>query len=347
MRAWRLTGEPSVEHGLRQDDSQSECTPPIGRQVVVRVRAAALNFRDAMILRGTYAVPAAPGTVPVSDGAGDVVAVGPDTRDLVVGDRVVSTYFPRWRGGTLTAGDAVEQFGSSRDGVLGEWFVCEEDELVRPPAHLDAAEAATLPCSALTAWSALTGPAPVLPGQTVLTLGTGGVALFAVQFARLFGVRVISATSSADKAKKLADLGADATIDYRAEPNWDRAVLEETDGAGVDRVVETVGPQTLERSIRSTAVNGEIAHVGGGGFGDEQPVALDPRILHGRALTVRRVTVGSRQDFEVMNRAIALHRLRPVIDTVVGFDSAPRAYERLVDRAHVGKIVVDVSDCRD
>ncbi|MDL9948144.1 NAD(P)-dependent alcohol dehydrogenase [Gordonia sp. ABSL11-1] len=344
MRSWSLTGNHlgSIADGLSLDEVSTEPPEPVGRQVVVRVRAAALNFRDAMILRNTYALKADAGTIPLSDGAGDVVAVGPLVRHLNVGDRVVSTYFPRWRSGPLEPEYAGDQFGAGRDGLLAEWLVCEEHELVRPPAHLSACEAATLPCSAVTAWSALTGHRPVLPGQTILTLGTGGVSLFVVQLGQLFGVRIIAATSSGTKAARLKALGADTVIDYSTNSSWDKEVLEATDGYGVDRVIETVGPQTLERSIRSTAVGGEIAHVGGGGFADSDATTFDPRVLHGRSLSLRRVTVGSRHDFEMMNRAIAVHRLRPVVDALIGFEDAPLAYERLVDRSHVGKVVVDV-----
>ncbi|EME22677.1 zinc-binding alcohol dehydrogenase family protein [Rhodococcus triatomae BKS 15-14] len=308
----------------------------------MRMHAAALNYRDVMIMRGDYAIPAATGTVPLSDGAGEVMAIGDGVQSLAVGDRVTSTYFLRWIDGTLTPELVREQFGASRDGVLAEYLLCSEESLVKMPDHLTMEEAATLPCSALTAWSALTGPRPVLPGESVLTLGTGGVSLFAVQLAQLFGARVIAATSSEAKAERIRELGADTVINYQEHPEWDRLVLDATAGRGVDRVIETVGPQTLDRSIRSTAFGGELAHIGGGGFSDPASQTFDPRVLHGRSLTLRRITVGSRCAFEQMNRAITLHQLRPVIDKVVPFADAADAYRRIQERSHVGKAVVAI-----
>lgn len=341
MKAWRLTGEYTVDPtvGLVLDASADNPDPAPG-QVVVRIHAASINFRDLMLMRGDYAIAAPPGTIPLSDGAGEIVAVGDSVRRFGVGDRVTTTYFQRWVDGTLTPDLAVEQFGASRDGALAEQILCEEDSLVRIPDPLSFEEAATLPCSALTAWSALTGPTPIAPGSTVLTLGSGGVALFAIQLAQLFGARVIAATSSEEKAQRLRALGAETVIDYRQVLRWHEAVLDTTDGRGVDRVVETVGPVTLDRSVRCTAFGGEIAHVGGGGFSEEAEVPFDSRVLHGRSLTLRRVTVGSRREFERMNRAIDLHRLHPVIDQVFNFDDAPLSYERIVNRDHVGKVVV-------
>lgn len=344
MKAYRLSEVRSADPAAAL--TFSDCADPpelLGHgQVLVRMHAAALNFRDVMIMRGDYAVTAAPGTVPLSDGAGEIAAIGDGVRHLTVGDRVTSTYFPRWIDGTLTPEFAGDQFGASRDGVLAEYLICGEESLVKVPDHLTMAEAATLPCSALTAWSALTGHRPALPGETVLTLGTGGVSLFAVQLAQLFGARVIAATSSEAKAERLRALGADTVINYQVHPEWEKAVFDATAGRGVDRVIETVGPQTLERSIRSTAFGGEIAHIGGGGFSEAPGPPFDPRVLHGRSLTLRRITVGSRRAFEQLNRAITMHRLRPVVDRVFPFSDAADAYQQIQDRSHIGKVVITI-----
>lgn len=312
--------------------------PEPGREeALVRVRASSLNYRDLLILRDRYAFPVTPGTVPVSDGAGEVVAVGEDVSRVVVGDRVAGIYFLRWFDGRLTQELAREQLGANHDGMLSEFRTVNEESLVKVPDHLSFEEASTLPCAAVTAWSALTGPRPVVAGETVLTLGTGGVALFALQFAKLFGARVVAATSSEEKARLLKKLGADDVVDYRSVPNWDEAVLELTDGRGVDRVVESVGPETLERSIRSAGVGGEIALMG---IFRGDRATFDPRVLNGRLVTIRRVAVGSRAAFEYMNRAVSLHGLRPVVDRVFPFSEAKDAYRYLEDRKHVGKVVI-------
>ena len=317
---------------------EHDVVPEPGRhEALVRVRATSLNYRDLLILQDRYAFPVTPGIVPLSDGAGEVVAVGEGVRRVAVGDRVAGIYFLRWFDGRLTQELAREQFGATQDGMLSEFRSVSEESLVKVPDHLSFEEAATLPCAAVTAWSALTGGRPVVAGESVLTLGTGGVALFALQFAKLFGARVISATSSDRKAGLLKKLGADDVIDYTATLNWDEAVLELTDGRGVDRVVESVGPGTLERSIRSAGVGAEIALMGiFGGAGE----IFDPRVLNGRLLTIRRVAVGSRAAFEAMNRAVSLHGLRPVVDRIFPFSEAGEAYRHLEARKHVGKVVV-------
>jgi NADPH:quinone reductase-like Zn-dependent oxidoreductase len=308
---------------------------PGPNEVLVRVRTTSLNRRDLMILTGTYPLPLRPGVVPVSDGAGEVVAIGQSVRRAAIGDRVTGTYFVRWLDGRLTL-ELVAQYGCSVDGMLAEYVLLHEDSVVHIPAHLSFEEAATLPCAAVTAWSALAGPRPVVAGETVLTLGTGGVALFALQLAKLLGARVIGITSSEGKAETLTKLGADAVVNYTASPDWDRAVLELTETRGVDHVVETIGAATLARSIRAAAFNSEIALIGA--FGDW--VTFDGRALSGRFVTIRRTTVGSRAAFEAMNRVIAEHGLRPVIDRVFPFSQATDAYRHLEACRHVGKVVI-------
>jgi NADPH:quinone reductase-like Zn-dependent oxidoreductase len=307
---------------------------PGANEVLVRVHARSVNYRDVRILAGSYPVPGRPGTVALSDGAGEVVAVGPGVSRVAVGDRVAATYFPRWIDGAFALALATEQFGCTRDGMLAPLIVANEAALVKLPSHLTFEEAATLPCAGLTAWSALLGPRPILPGETVLTIGTGGVALFALQFARLFGARVLSITSTEAKAKRLRALGANEVINYVTVPDWDRAVRERTGGRGADHVIETGSIDTLSRSVGCTAEEGIVTFVAALGNG-----SFDPRCLFNPVM-IRRTYVGSRAGFEAMNRAISVHRLRPVVDRVFQFAEAKEAYRYFVDRRHIGKVVI-------
>jgi NADPH:quinone reductase-like Zn-dependent oxidoreductase len=218
--------------------------------------------------------------------------------------------------------------------MAAPFVVANEAALVKLPGHLSYEEAATLPCAGLTAWSALLGPRRILPGETVLTIGTGGVALFALQFARLFGARVVSITSTEAKATRLRELGADAVINRVSVPDWDRAVRDWTGGRGVDHVVETGSVDTLSRSVACTAEGGVVTFVAALGDG-----TFDPRCLF-NPVTIRRTYVGSRSGFEAMNRAIAAHRLQPVIDRVFGFADTKEAYRHFADRRHLGKVVI-------
>jgi NADPH:quinone reductase-like Zn-dependent oxidoreductase len=304
-------------------------------QVVVGVRAASLNRRDLMLMEGTYPLPATPGVIPLSDGVGEVVAVGASVTSVVVGDRVTSTYFRHWIAGPQRLAHVREQFGANHDGWLASYVVLDEDCVVAVPDHLTDAEAASLTCAGVVAWAALTTPVPVGPGQTVLTVGTGAVALFAVQFARLHGARVISVTSSPEKSKRLRELGADEAIDRTETPGWEQAVLELTGGDGVDHVVDAVGMLTLPKSVACGAFNARVTLIGA--FPGARPTT-DP--FGGRYLSIRRIAVGSRTDFEAMNRAIALHGVRPVIDRVFPFDDAAEAYRYLRDGASFGKVVI-------
>ncbi|MFJ3663350.1 NAD(P)-dependent alcohol dehydrogenase [Streptomyces sp. NPDC090119] len=311
-------------------------TPEEG-EVAVAVHAASLSFRELLVVRGEYVLPVKPDVVPVSDGAGEVVAVGPDVRRVRPGDRVAAGVFPRWLEGPLEPA-YLPQLGGSLDGMLTELAILPEDALVHIPDHLSYAEAATLPCAAVTAWNALTGDGRGIQcGQTVLATGSGGVSLFTVQFAKLLGARVIATTSRADKEQRLRDLGADEVINYRDIPDWHTATRELTAGRGVDRVVDTAG--TLEQSLKSLAVGGHVAFVGSVS-GDWPPV--DPRLLFGVAATVRAVAVGSRAQFTSMNDVITAHRLRPVLDQVFPFEEAVAAYGYYASAGPFGKVVIKI-----
>ncbi|WP_043632875.1 zinc-dependent alcohol dehydrogenase family protein [Nonomuraea candida] len=304
-------------------------------QVLVAVRAVSLSHRELMILRGDYVLPVKPDVVPVSDGAGEVVAIGPGVTAAKVGDRVTATLFPSWQDGPFGR-KHLPQLGGSLDGMLTELALLEERALVPVPAHLSYEEAATLPCAAVTAWNALTGDgAPI--GATVVTQGSGGVSLFALQLAKALGARVIATTSGPAKAERLLKLGADEVVDYRAAPEWPSRVRELTSGNGADRVVDVAGD--LERSLAAVAIGGHVASVG---FVSGDPSPLDPRAVFRSGASVHGIAVGSRAQFLDMNRVIETHRLRPLIDRVFPFDWAPDAYRYYASGAAFGKVVIAV-----
>ncbi len=308
-------------------------------QVLVRMRAASLNYRDLMIATGRYGGgPPAPDLVPLSDGAGEVAELGEGVDRVAVGDRVAGTFFARWFAGEISSEDHRHALGGSAPGVLSEFRLFEQDALVRVPAHLSFEEAATLPCAGLTAWNALFAHRPLIPGETVLVLGTGGVSVFALQFARAAGARVIVTSSSDEKLERVRAMGASDCINYRDTPDWTKAVMRLTDGRGVDHVVEVGGAGTLPNSI-AAARSGGCVHLIGVLTGGQ----IDPMPLLFRSVTLRGVFVGSRSMFEAMNRAIGAAALRPVIDQVFAFEDAPAAYRALQGARHVGKIVISLA----
>ncbi|SBT42978.1 zinc-dependent alcohol dehydrogenase family protein [Micromonospora auratinigra] len=334
VRGWRATGGAGIDGlTLRSDVAR----PPGPGEVAVAVRAVSLSFRELLILRGRYVLPVKPDLTPVSDGAGEVLAVGPGVRRVRPGDRVTATLFPAWRDGPLEPA-YLGQLGGSLDGLLTEVAVLPEEALVPVPGHLSHVEAATLPCAAVTAWNALTGDGRGLrPGQTVLTTGSGGVSLFTVQFGKLLGARVIATTGHRAKEPRLRALGADEVVNYRDVPDWAAAARDLTDGRGVDRVVDTAG--TLDQSLRALALDGHVALVGSV-TGEWPPV--DPRLLFGAAATVRAPAVGSRAQFLRMAEVITAHRLRPVVDRVFPFEQARAAYRYYESAGPFGKVVISV-----
>src|SRR3954447_18390505 len=287
---------------------------PGTREILIRVRATSLNYRDLMVLKGGGRGPTRLGVVPLSDGAGEVVALGTGASRFAIGDRVIPCFHPRWFGGPIKADYLTDRLGANLDGMLAEYAFINEEAAVAVPGDMSFEEAATLPCAAVTAWVALTGHRRVAAGDTVLTQGTGGVSIFALQFAQLLGAQVIAITSSAAKAERLRALGASAVINYVEEPEWHEKVIELTERRGADCVVEIGGPGTLANSIKSLAVGGHISLIGSSL--SRSGTMLDPLLLDGRGMTLGSISVGSRADFEAMNRALALHRLRPVIDRV-------------------------------
>ncbi|MFG1826932.1 NAD(P)-dependent alcohol dehydrogenase [Microbispora bryophytorum] len=309
---------------------------PGAGQVVVAVRAASLSFRELMIARGDYVLPVKPDVVPISDGAGDIVSVGPGVDSRRIGERVAATLFPSWQDGPFGI-EHLPQRGGSLDGMLTERAVVDQDAVVPIPAHLSYEEAATLPCAAVTAWNALTGADGLRPGQTVVTQGSGGVSLFALQFAKTLGARVIATTSSPGKAARLLGLGADEVIDYRAVPDWPARVRELTCGRGADRVIDVAG--LLDQSLKAVAVAGHVACVG---FVSDTAPPLDGRTLFASGATVRAVAVGSRAQFLAMNRAVEVNDLRPVIDRMFPFERAHDAYRYYASGEAFGKVVITI-----
>ncbi len=305
-------------------------------QVLVKLRAASLNYRDLLVVSGNYSRNLPLPLIPLSDGAGEVVEVGAGVERWRPGDRVAGTFFQDWDGGVIGEDVPKSALGGSIDGVLAEYALFRERGLVKVPANLSLEEGATLPCAALTAWHALQSGSLVC-GQRVLTLGTGGVSLFALQFARAGGCRIIATTGSEAKTERLRELGAEHVINYRAEPEWEKKVLELTDRRGVDLVVEVGGAGTLGRSLKAVRLGGHISLIGvlTGATGEVNPL---PAVM--RNVRIQGIYVGSREMFEAMNRAIEANDIHPVIDRVFPFEQAREAYRYLQSGAHFGKVVI-------
>ena len=304
---------------------------PGTHRVLVRMRAAALNFRDLAVLNGKYIRgPLERDTIPLSDGAGEVEAVGDRVSGFAVGDRVVATFFQ---------GDPPSALGSPLDGTLTEYALFEPRGLLHVPPHLSFEEAATLPCAGVTAWNALTAGKPLRAGETVVTLGTGGVSIMALQLAKLAGARVIVTSSSDAKLERAKALGADDLINYAKMPEWADEVLRLTGGHGADHVVETAALGTLPQSYKAVAPGGEIALLG---VLTPPSGNLSPLPLMFKGATLRGLFVGTRDLFEGLLRALAANRMKPVIDKVFEFDEASNAFEYLRSAKHVGKVVIRI-----
>ena len=331
MRAWSIQAFGIENLGLiDRPDPQ----PGYG-QVVVAVKAASLNFRDLLIVKGLYNPNMPLPRVPASDAAGEVVAVGPGVTRVAVGDRVCGTFMQRWISGPLTDSAARSALGGDIDGVLAERVVLSEEGVVKYPAHLTFEEAATLPCAALTAWNGL-AEGGLRAGETVLVQGTGGVSIFALQIAKLFGARVLITSGHDDKLERAMNMGASAGVNYRTTPDWDKWAKSQTGGVGVDHVVEVGGAGTLERSLKAVRTGGHISLIGVlAGTGTVNPISILMR-----AIRVRGIYVGSRWMFEEMNRAFELHRVKPVVDYTFPFEDFPRALQYLESAGHFGKVVV-------
>lgn len=340
MKLIRLSQPASLDQ-LRLDTAEPRRPGP--GEVMVRVRASSLNYHDYAVVTGQ--IPAADGRVPMSDGAGEVVEVGPPglveahLPQLAVGDRVISTFFPRWQDGTVSADKLGGVPGDHVDGFACEYATVPAFTLTRQPRGYDHAQAATLPCAALTAWRALMVDGPVQPGEVVLVQGTGGVSLFGLQFAKAAGAIVIATSSSDEKLERLRAMGADHLINYRTQPQWAKPVADITGGRGVDHIVEVGGSQTLSQSLRACRIGGHISMIGVL-TGREGPVST--AMLMSKNIRLQGVTVASRRDQVDMIRAIDVNGLQPVIDSHFPLEGIADAFRHEASGRHFGKIVLDI-----
>jgi NADPH:quinone reductase-like Zn-dependent oxidoreductase len=336
LKCYELQGPHGIDGLALVDKPVPE---PAEGEVLVRLKAATLNYRDLITVKGGYGSRQKFPLVPVSDGAGVIDRVGPGVRDFVSGDRVIGSFFESWIGGEPSEAKMRRALGGSVDGVLAEYRIFPAHAVVRTPDHLSDIEAAALPCAGLTAWSAVIKLGGVKPGQTVLTQGTGGVSLFAIQFAKMCGARVIATSSSDAKIERLKHLGADHTLNYKATTDWGKKARDWS-GHGVDLVVEVGGVGTLNESIRATRIGGTIAFIGV--LAGPPPSDLRLPLMVMQQQRLQGVTVGSVEDLQAMVDAIAADRMKPVIDKVFAFDQAKQAFAHMESGAHFGKVAIAI-----
>lgn len=337
MRAYVLAPDFGLD---RLSIVEQPTREPGPREVRVAIRACSLNYRDWLMVEGRYNPKQPLPLVPLSDGVGVVTAVGGDVRRFASGDRVAGNFCQGWLAGEPTREKLRATLGGPLDGMLRQEVVLPEDGWVHVPAHLSDEEAACLPCAGLTAWSALFTQGGVKAGDTVLVLGTGGVAVFALQLARLAGARVIVTSRSDEKLERARALGAHATVCTAREAQWGNAVRELTGGIGVDHVIEVGGVGTLEQSLRATRVGGHVSLIGVLA-GSSSALNLTPVLMQN--IRIQGVLVGSREGFEAMNRAITTSSLRPVVDRVFAFEQTREAFAALATGSHFGKLVIRVA----
>ncbi|MEM7057514.1 MAG: NAD(P)-dependent alcohol dehydrogenase [Pseudomonadota bacterium] len=336
MRAWQIVGDGGVD-GLHL--AEVDTPDPGPGEVRVAMRANSINYRDLTTIEDPVSRGLPYPTVPNSDGAGDVVAVGPGVTEVKVGDRVTSCFFADWEAGECSPEAMASALGGAQQGVLAEEVVLPARGVIPIPGDLSYAEAACLPCAALTAWHALSQPRPVVAGETVVLLGTGGVSVIAQQFCKAMGARTIVTSSSDAKLDRMRALGASETVNYRTTPDWEAEVLRLTDGRGADRIVEVGGPGTLQKSIDAVRVSGTIGLIG---ILTGMQAQIAPTALMRKSITLRGIYVGPRAMFAEMNKAIAHHDLRPVIDQTFAFEDARDAYHAMRAAGHFGKLVITV-----
>ena len=338
MRAYQLPKGGAGNDALAVVDRP--VPKPQYRQVLVKVAACSLNYRDLGITRGTYRMPVRENVVPLSDGAGEVIEVGPGVTRVKTGDKVAGCFFQRWVGGEPSPTLQASALGGALDGMLAEFAVLEEDGVVKIPAHLSLEEGATLPCAGVTAWDAIMNHAKLIAGQSVLLLGTGGVSIFGLQLAHAMGIIAIVTSSSDAKLARAKALGAACGINYKTTPDWDKAAVEFTGGRGVDHVLEVGGGATLTRSFGAIRHGGKISIIGSVSGGATE---INPGLIFSKRANVQGISVGSMQMFEAMNAAIAANKIKPAIDRVFGFDEVKAAFNHMAAGAHFGKIVVRVA----
>lgn len=336
MKLFEITKEKGFGLDALTLAERAEPKPGHG-EALVKVKAASLNYRDLLVVKGFYNPKMPLPRIPFSDGAGEVVEVGEGVTRVKPGDRVAAIFMQTWIDGGLTDGKAKSALGGGVDGMLAEYVVLHEEGLVKVPEHLSDEEAATLPCAAVTAWNGLITQGNLKAGDTVLVQGTGGVSIFALQFAKMTGARVIATSSSDEKLERVKQLGASDCINYKENPDWDKTARQLTGGVGVDHVVEVGGSGTLNRSLSAVRMGGHVSMIGvlTGGGGE-----IKTGSILMKNLKLQGIYVGSREMFEAMNSAIALHKLRPVIDRVFPFEETREALKHMESGAHFGKIVV-------
>lgn len=336
MKCYELQG-PSGIDGLAVVERPVPSPGP--GEVLVRLKAATLNYRDLLTVKGGYGSRQKFPLVPVSDGAGIVEATGSGVRAFAPGDRVIGSFFEGWLSGEPSEAKMRSALGGAVDGVLAEYRIFSAQALVRTPEHLSDSEAAALPCAGLTAWSAVVKLGEVKPGQTVLTQGTGGVSLFALQFAKMSGARVIATSSSDAKIERLKSLGADLTLNYKSTADWGKKARE-LSGRGVDLVVEVGGVGTLNESIRATRIGGTIAFIGVLAGAPASDLRISLMVMQQQRL--QGVTVGSVEDLQAMVDAITVNRMRPVVDRTFSFERAKEAFSYMASGAHFGKVAIAI-----
>jgi NADPH:quinone reductase-like Zn-dependent oxidoreductase len=336
MRQWQLNG---TNGSSSLAITTSDIPKPGRKQVLVKIRAVSLNYRDVIIVHGTYPVPTKPGLIPASDSAGRVEEVGPEVTRFKAGDRVTNAFVPGWISGKANNMGFGRLRGNPDPGVLAEYVVFEEEDLIATPAFLSDEEAASTPCAGVSAWNALYGGSePLKPGETVLVQGTGGVAMFALQIAHAGGAGVVMTSSSDKKLEQVAALGIWRAVNYRTHPEWHEEVKRVTNGEGVHITVEIGGPGTLARSIKATRFGGTVSMVGVLTRGQVDPLT----VMH-QGLTLRSIGAGSREMHEAMYRSMELHRWRPVIDEVFSFEDAKAAFDRIESGGHIGKVAIQMA----
>ncbi|MDP7639501.1 MAG: NAD(P)-dependent alcohol dehydrogenase [Candidatus Hydrogenedentes bacterium] len=339
MNVYEIQGSFGIEN-LKVAERPDPVAGP--GQVVVKVKSAAINYRDLLMVKGQYNPKQPLPLIPFSDGAGEVVSVGDGATRVAVGDRVAGCFFQGWIGGKPTRQNtAGTSLGSPLDGMLAEYVALSEDGVVKVPGHLSDTEASTLPCAPLTAWSCMWRHGYVQPGDTVLALGTGGVSISTLQLAKIAGAKVIITSSSDEKLERAKSLGADHTINYKTIEKWSKEVRNITGGEGVDHIVEVGGVGTLDQSIRSVRVGGHISLVGI--LAGMQNKLNLTSVLMGD-IRIQGVFVGPRDCFEDMNRAIEAHQMRPVVDKAFGWSEAQEALKHVESGSHFGKVCITVND---
>jgi NADPH:quinone reductase-like Zn-dependent oxidoreductase len=335
QKQWQLVKSGAQGYTLKMADVP--VPKPAAGEVLIKMHAASLNRRDVFVMRGQYPMPPRDVVVPLSDGAGEIVAVGANAKRFKVGDKVSPIFFPRWIDGRPSAQNTEVSLGGAADGVLTQFMAIDEQSVVAIPPGYSYEEAATLPCAAVTAWNGLVTRGRMQAGDYVLLEGTGGVSIFGLQLAKAAGAKPIITSSSDEKLAKAKALGAIGGVNYKTSPDWEKPVRALSNGAGVQQVLEVGGKDSIPHALASLGQGGHIALIGGlGGFGGEVPVMT----LLGQNITVSGIYVGSRENFEALTAFLAKHPVKPVIDKVFDFKDAPAAYELMDKSSFLGKIVI-------